>query len=293
MFAGHCSEALMMSTYRITEFANKYINHDMIEAHTMLPSLPDARARLLYCFLGENSAEEKQTLYTLAVSLAQLGLDTHDWVEPAMQDESLAQSRSRQLKVLAGDYFNGRFYQLLAQAGKVEVVRLVSKAICEVTRIKMSMNERFELVKLTAEEYLEQMVAINSELFLSFSSLISSSFRDANRYEELLRLFARCELICDEIKSLDSGEARRGWATCYILQQTAPESRDGILHASPEAMSQLNRKYETQNLLSTMLFTQLDVVKEIIEQFDSEELRAELGLLLEPFRVRVGELKAT
>ena len=43
-------------------------------------------------------------------------------------------ARSRQLKVLAGDYFSSRFYHLLAQAGQIEMIKQLSNAICEVNR---------------------------------------------------------------------------------------------------------------------------------------------------------------
>ena len=65
--------------------------------------------------------------------------------------ELIGQARSRQLKVLAGDYYNSRFYHLLSHIGRIDIIRLVSGAISEVNRMKMNFYERFKAMKLTAD----------------------------------------------------------------------------------------------------------------------------------------------
>ena len=62
-------------------------------------------------------------LFTLATSLVQLGLDTHDLVTASNDVKEKKAARSRQLKVLAGDYFSARFYHLLAQAGQIDMIK--------------------------------------------------------------------------------------------------------------------------------------------------------------------------
>ncbi len=279
----------MMSKYVIPDFARKYISHGMIEAHTKLPAFPDTRARLLFCMLEDERTADRQALYTLAVSLAQLGLDTHDWVAAAKEEESFEQMRSRQLRVLAGDYFNGRFYQLLAQAGKLEAVRLVSRAICEVNRVKMIMNERLRQLKLTTDEYVEHMVAIRSELFLAFAGFLRGPNLD--RFPDLLRGITRCELIHEELQRDDAGELHGGWSYCYMLQHATADERAGIPQADQAGMKALSRKYKTSGLLQSMLEEQLRSVRRLIEQFESDGMRTELFNLLEPFIPRLQKLR--
>lgn len=269
-----------------SEIAYQYTKHDMIETYTKLPPLPETRARLLSCFMNGENANEKQALYSLAVSLAQLGLDTHDLVEESESLEPLGQqARSRQLKVLAGDYFNGRFYELLSHAEQVDAVRLVSRAICEVNRMKMSMYEKFRSLKLTAEEFMENSVSIKTELFMSLSRFIPS--RHVHRFQELLRLFARCEVISEELDRSGSEDIRHGWAYWYVLQTATPEERQTILNADRTEVGMLIHKYNIRTLLSAMLQTQLGFMKSLIEQFDSEALRAEVSRMLEPIAMRI------
>ena len=68
-----------MNSYRIPEIAKQYTEYDMIQIHTDLPDFPEFRTRLLFAFLNGNSKlSSSSELYTLATSLVQLGLDTHD-----------------------------------------------------------------------------------------------------------------------------------------------------------------------------------------------------------------------
>jgi heptaprenyl diphosphate synthase len=70
-----------MNNFRIAEITKPYTDYDMIQKHTSLPGLAECRANLLLLFL--NSANENHSqneLITVATSLVQLGLDTHDLV---------------------------------------------------------------------------------------------------------------------------------------------------------------------------------------------------------------------
>ena len=126
-----------MNSYRIPEIAKQYTEYDMIQTHTDLPDFPEFRTRLLFAFLnGNNKLSSSSELFTLATSLVQLGLDTHDLVTVSNDVKEKKAARSRQLKVLAGDYFSSRFYQSLAQAGQIEMIKQLSNAICEVNRLK-------------------------------------------------------------------------------------------------------------------------------------------------------------
>src|SRR5690242_14448879 len=115
-----------MTSIRITQLANKYLNYDMINLHTELPQFPDGRISLLYAVLSQQpAAESNKELLALVTSLVQMGLDTHDLVDNGNADSNkgLLGMRTQQLKVLAGDYFSSRFYHLLSQAGQIDTIR--------------------------------------------------------------------------------------------------------------------------------------------------------------------------
>src|SRR5262245_61503284 len=129
-----------MKSYRIPEMAKKYVEYDMIQAHTELPEFPESRIRLLFTFLAnQRTPLIHSELYSLVVSLVQFGMDTHDMIDSESGRLGEKDMRSRQLKVLAGDYYSSRFYQLLAQAGQVEMIRRISNGVTEVNKLKVSL----------------------------------------------------------------------------------------------------------------------------------------------------------
>jgi len=269
-----------MTTDRIAKMAQKYMERDMIGKHTELPPYPEVRTQLLNCFLNETDMQD-QHLLALAVSLAQLGLDTHDIVEASDSGEKLGQARSRQMKVLAGDYFNGLFYQLLSGANRIDVVRFVTKAICEVNHLKMSLYEKLGQLKLTADEYLEQMVTIKSKLYLSFTTFIPSSYAD--RFPELLRSVTRFEVLNQELERSQSGDIRHGYAYLCMMQSASLDDREKAQYTDKAGLKALLHKYKTYGAISDMLQTQLGLIKQLIAPFESVWLKAEISRMLEPF----------
>lgn len=280
-----------MKTFRFSEIAQKYTEYDMIKTHTELPAYPENRTRLLFAFLAKDSVHpEHNELYALAASLAQLGLDTHDLVESSESQEMIGQARSRQLKVLAGDYFNSRFYQLLSQAERVDVIQLVSGAICEVNRMKMNLYQRFKLLKLTAEEYIDLSVSIRTELFLAFSNYIP--VRYAERWPKLLSWLTRCEVINDELERSHSHQTfRNSWAFWYILQSIPADDRDRVLHTDQTGFLSIMTKYNIHGMLADMLQSQIQLISRFIEKFDSDSIVLEISRMLQAYTTRVSFLK--
>lgn len=275
-----------MDNHRIRELANQYTAHDLIVTHTELPAYPEQRTRLLCAFLSGGTSESGQSeLYALATSLAQLGLDTHDMVDPPPV-ASNGRARARQLRVLAGDYFNSRFYQLLSQAERIDIVRLVSKAICEVNRLKMMLYERIGELKMTADEYLEHCVSIKSELFVVFAALMPGKY--AGWWPEVLRALTRCEIIAEEMERARSRkDARKGWAFLYLLQSTRGADRKNVLESDADGLFSWFAKFQIQSKLAQMLHHQMQHVARFIEQFGTDALAAEIRQAFEPFRSKI------
>lgn len=187
----------------ISEIAKRYTYYDMIELYTDLPAFPEQRVNLLCYFLSRSqpSISRHTELYCLAASLVQVGMDMHDWVDTGGGSGPSPEVRSRQLRVLAGDYFSGRFYQLLSQAGQIDLVHRLSEAICDVNRLKLNLYEKMKQTKLSAEEYLQATVEIRSRLFLAFSALMDRQYRAS--WPELLRHITTCEVLSEEMNRED------------------------------------------------------------------------------------------
>lgn len=191
-----------MENDQIQQIAKKFTQYDMIQAHTELPEFPTHRTSLLYVFL-RNGAMTKQDenveeLYTLVTSLVQMGMDTHDMVDVESNQSNLPEMRSNQLKVLAGDYFSSRFYQLLAQRGQLEMIQVLSGAICEVNRLKMNLYLNMQKMKMTADHFLQESIQIRMQLFVPFSEFMKEVFSE--KWLELLYGITRCEVISEQLR---------------------------------------------------------------------------------------------
>ncbi|SFB18306.1 heptaprenyl diphosphate synthase [Cohnella sp. OV330] len=276
-----------MTRKPIAQLARKYTEYDMITRHTDLPEFPEGRVRLLQAVLADLQELGGQAeLYPLATSLVQLGLDTHDLVE---NEESGAkaqtkQMRARQMKVLAGDYFSGRFYHLLSQAGQIETVKRLSEAVCEVNRIKMSLYGKMKQMRINAEEYVSYGSAIRGVLFMSFGHLMSGMY--AKLWPELVERFSRCELLLQELLRLQRPDELSGsWGVWHVMGEGSAEDRRALEERADDhgLLRQLMDKYGVADKLVALLRQSAGQLQAMLPKLPSDKLAAELASLIEPF----------
>ncbi|MFH5184744.1 heptaprenyl diphosphate synthase component 1 [Paenibacillus sp. TAB 01] len=274
-----------MNSYRIPEMAQKYMEYDMITKHTDLPHFPEFRARLLYAFLSRHSVfSSSSELFTLVTTLVQMGLDTHDMVSINNNVKEMKASRSRQLKVLAGDYFSGRFYYLLSHAGHIHLIGIISDAICEANRLKMSLYQLMKQIKMTADDYIKQSVEVKTQLFLAFAGFMEESVRGA--WPEVLRLFTQCEVLMQEInRSEIAQQYKDSWGYWHIMQLASKEEKKHIQSedADPSKLRSIWLKYKVTPQLYQMLNSSMKQLQDKLQSLDSKELGKELLLIGEPF----------
>jgi heptaprenyl diphosphate synthase len=274
----------MMTYYRIPEMAHKYMDFDMIHKHTELPQFPEFRTRLLYEFLRRSSSFSGYSeLYSLVTSLVQMALDTHDMVSITNQATEMKAARSRQLKVLAGDYFSIRFYYLLAHAGQIELIGTLSHAICEVNRLKMTVYQLMKQLKLSADEYIKLSVEVRTQLFLAFTGFMEGSLQQV--YPEIIRLFTECELLLQEIgRSEKEQQLHDSWGFWYVMQYASKEERKHIQAEEADAgkLRSIWMKYKVTSQLYRMLDRSISQLQSLLQALDSKELGKELLLIGEP-----------
>lgn len=267
-----------MTRYRIPEMTRHIAKHDMIEAHTELPPLADPRTRLLFAFLNEQGlVKEKSELYTLVVSLVQLGMDTHDLIDTETTQRSEQEMRSRQLKVLAGDYFSARFYQLLAEAGQVEMIAKISSSVCEVNRLKINLYSQMRGLRLSAEEYFSQAIQIRSELFQHFSRLMDGSL--SQTWSELLYCVSRCEVALDELERSENTKLfAKSWAYWHIIRAGTDEERHRMASRAlnEHDIESLNQKYYIREQLTYRLKQAAGSLIAYAAKLESDKLASEL-----------------
>lgn len=187
-----------MKPYCVPEKTEKYAGYDMIRKHTAIPALPDARLRLLHVFLEASESAGRSEVYGTVTALLQTGLDIHDRVAPGDDSEEEQAMRTRQLKVLAGDYYSSRFYELLAAAGEVGMIAELSRAIADVNRRKMELYLRIQGgTAPELREYLDEVAGIKVRLFEGFDGLLEGPLLP--HWQKLLKLVGLCEAALEEL----------------------------------------------------------------------------------------------
>lgn len=272
-----------MNPFRVAEMTKPYTEYDMIQKHTSLPELAEYRARLLLVFLNKTNQDFQQNeIITVATSLVQLALDTHDLVPVSNLQKEEKDARSRQLKVLAGDYFSSRFYHILAQAGQIEMIKQLSDAICEVNRTKMNLYLRMKQLKMTAAEFLEQSVLIKIQLFLSFEHLMDEE--QLGIWSNVLKMFALGEVIATEIeRSENTDDFNTSWSYWHILQSATKDEKKQLQSGETDKLRQLNLKYNGTSNLHTMQDQNMKQLSSQIEQIGLESLKQEIRLIFDSF----------
>ncbi|WP_211745020.1 heptaprenyl diphosphate synthase component 1 [Paenibacillus sp. Marseille-Q4541] len=276
-----------MISYRVPHLAKKYTDYDMIQRHTELPLFPNSRVRLLYTFLnqGQGHSAEDSELFSLVTALVQMGLDTHEMIDVQEEDLGEQDMRSRQLKVLGGDFFSSRFYQLLAQAGQIAVIASLSEGICRLNERKMSLYDRMKKQLVSCEEYVHESVQLKKQLFLSFNGMISKD--QVELYDQLLTLFSLLDTLVEEIevtKDVESSRARFAYLHIYENENTDVRSSLTKGNLQQDQWNELTSKHKTVDVLMDKLSQSVPSVQRLLEtQTEDQLLRDEVKNMLEPY----------
>src|SRR5699024_11828541 len=80
--------------------------------------------------------DTKKKQIILTVMLVQCALDTHELVP--VNNDSMLSKTEKQLAVLAGDYYSGLYYALLAEHGQIRMIQILANAIKQINEYKMN-----------------------------------------------------------------------------------------------------------------------------------------------------------
>jgi len=133
--------------------------------------------------------------YAMTTMLIQIALDTHEHISNAAVDEI-----NRQLTVLAGDYYSGLYYKLLAESEDINMIKELSKGIKEVNEHKISVYQN-ELVSI--ENLMASIKKIESSLLVKFSECFKVDLWN----EFITNLFFFKRLLNERKLFLESGSS--------------------------------------------------------------------------------------
>ncbi|MGF9699145.1 heptaprenyl diphosphate synthase component 1 [Paenibacillus sp. MABNR03] len=273
-----------MNSYRVPQLAKKYTDYDMIRQHTEIPPFPDSRARLLQVFVGRTDEKGHDELYALATSLVQLAMDTHDRIDTISGDRKEQEMRSRQLNVLAGDYLSSRFYQLLAHAGRIEMIGKLSGAVSEVNVRKMTLYDRMKKLLVSAEEYLRETVQLKMQLFLSFADMIGE--KEQKLWESLLSEFSLCETVVEELQRISNEKSfNHSYAFWYIYEQGNEDERNILRQSEPDerAYGGMVLKYRMDEILLDRLRESTHRIQLLLQEENDQRGLHDVQAILETY----------
>jgi heptaprenyl diphosphate synthase len=160
------------------------------------PIIDDDKLLILISIMDQLELSfEKTQNFALSAMLIQIALDTHEHINHSSQDE-----KSRQLTVLAGDYFSGLYYKFLAESEDIGMIRALSHGVKQVNEHKVSM---YHGVTRDVEKILNDVMIIESSLILKVAEYLKADF-----WNELIAnflLFKR--LLTEKSKLLRDGQS--------------------------------------------------------------------------------------
>ncbi|MEH7385637.1 heptaprenyl diphosphate synthase component 1 [Bacillus sp. JJ1521] len=136
--------------------------HSYLQRYMETPSIDEDKLLLLYSICEDLLLPQEQlTNYIVTTMLVQQALDTHETVPNrlAISDERM---RGQQLAVLAGDYFSGLYYYLLAQASDINFIRVLAEGIKEVNEAKIYL---YQMDHERTDKLFSGVAAVESAIF--------------------------------------------------------------------------------------------------------------------------------
>lgn len=144
------------------------VRHRTLQKYTGVPVIDENQLfYLLIPFLNGEEWQQEQQEAAITVGIVYAALAAHDHIK-----EIDATSKEQQLTVLAGDFYSGRYYEILAMSGNVALIRNLSQGIvarCE-HQIKV-----YEAEQRTIEQWYASLCNIEAGLIAQFFGLYSFS----------------------------------------------------------------------------------------------------------------------
>lgn len=173
-----------------TDVLNK-IHHTTLLKYLPEPTIRDRQLFfMLLPLLNEDVSTNQLNIATTTVSIVHASLDEHAKIK-----EQQAVEKEQQLTVLSGDYYSGRYYELLAHAGNIELIRQMSRAICLRSEHEMKV---YENNRLPIEQWVQTFKVIESALIERFFYVYNFT-----HYTPIVELTLTIERIQEELKLLD------------------------------------------------------------------------------------------
>ncbi|WP_102274747.1 heptaprenyl diphosphate synthase component 1 [Cytobacillus massiliigabonensis] len=159
---------MMVKLADVKEQINEKIKHPYLLKHIETPIIDEDKLLLLLSLLNKGTIPELiAKKYCITIMLIQIALDTHELVSNHKLDSE--ELKSRQLTVLAGVYYSGLYYKILAGIDDIEMIRSLAEGIKEVNEHKISLYQKSAN---TLDGLMNDVKMIESSLFVKVASYL-------------------------------------------------------------------------------------------------------------------------
>jgi heptaprenyl diphosphate synthase len=119
------------------------LSHPYLLEHIESPFIDDDRLLLLTSLLEQQEVnQERAKNYTVTAMLLQIALDTHEQVHNSQPGEEDEKHKRQQLTVLAGTYFSGLYYKLLADMDDIVMIKRLASGVKEINEQKILLYQK-------------------------------------------------------------------------------------------------------------------------------------------------------
>ncbi|GAE91361.1 heptaprenyl diphosphate synthase component I [Gracilibacillus boraciitolerans JCM 21714] len=154
-----------------------------LQQHLEQPQIEEHKIVALHLLAQTTKNHENLVLTTM---LVQIALNTHDQISTQYEDN--INSTQQQLTVLAGDYYSGIYYHLLANSNDLSLISVLADGINEMTQEKMHVyyNDYH-----TIKSFLDDFEKIESKLVIKIANFVNKD--DASPYISKWLMYKRIE----------------------------------------------------------------------------------------------------
>jgi len=153
--------SITQSVQKLKSNILQHVHHRALLQNVGQPTLQEEQLFFIQLpFLNGAPMTDEHQISAVTVGIVHASLTEHEKVKAVE-----ATSKEQQLLVLSGDYYSGRYYQLLAQTGNIFLIHKLSEGIVKRCEHQIRI---YEEQKRSLEQWIESLMTIESELIAQY-----------------------------------------------------------------------------------------------------------------------------
>lgn len=228
------------------------LQYSYVEQFVRKPFIDEDKLEILY-YIYQNVQLSKVVKHQqiLTIMLVQIALDTHELIPNEKQDSTMSETE-KQLSVLAGDYYSGLYYFLLAEIGEVTLIQKLASAIRRMNENKMTLfHEEYQSIN----ELLELIQLIEADLFTEVAEYWN--------HQPILIGIIQDMLLINRLNS--EVHAKYGTVSSYLRQCMEVDTQEKIEYEINEIIH--HRKSLLENKIASLSYQETALKNMIINRY--------------------------